>query len=196
MNPSEGLVDDLTLLSDALDDPVIDLYAVLSVLTDDLLAAIPHYLGLAVTLQVSGNPIILSTLDPDHPHKVRSSLYLLLLPLTPGNATGNIAFYSGALEAFVDLANDAKWIFNLDGYPILDQHLWPIIHAGKTGIEGFADLRDINQAIGCIIEDGRTLAQAQEELRRLAERSGCTQGQMARRIIASINSATEADTEF
>lgn len=185
--PSEALIDDLTLLSDALDDPIVDLYAVLSVLTDDLTASIPQYLGLAVTLQVGGNPIILSTLDTDLPGQVRSSLFLLLMPLNQTSATGNVAFYSGAPDAFIDLADDARWIFNLDGYPVLDQHLWPTVNVCKTGIAGLADLRDVNQAIGCLVEEGRTLAQAQDELRRRAENEDHTEGHIARRILASID---------
>jgi len=193
---SEALVDDLTLLSDALDDPVADLYAVLSVLTDDLTAAIPLYLGLTVALQVDGNPVTFSTLETEPAEEVRSSVCLTLQPLEEKGATGNFAFYSGAIGALADLADDARWIFNLDGYPVLDQHLGlPTTIATQAGIVGLADLRDINQAIGALIEDGRTPNQAKEHLRRLAVRDGQTRARAARVLLDAITRDPDVATE-
>jgi hypothetical protein len=193
---SEALIDDLTLLSDALEDPIVDIYAVLSVLTDDLVAAIPGYLGLTVALQVGGNPIALSTLDPDSHSEIRSSVSLTLLPLAELSASGSFAFYSGTAGAFIDLANDARWIFNLDGAPSVDQHLWPEATLNSSaGMVGLIDLRDINQAVGCLIEDGRTLAQAEAELRRVAEHEGRTEASIARRILRAISHDPEVATE-
>ena len=187
MTLSEALVDDLTQLSDALDDPIADLYAVLSVLTDDLTAAIPMYLGLTVALEVDGHAVSFSTLETEPPQEVRSSVCLTLLPLEEKSASGNFAFFSGALGALADLADDARWIFNLDGYPVLDEHLGPPNTATTAaGIVGLADLRDINQAIGSLIEDGHTPIQAKEALRRLSARDGQTRAQAARRILDAI----------
>ena len=123
MNLQHLLVEDLTLLSDALDDPVDDLHAVLSVLTDDLAAAIPLYLGLTVMLHVDDDPLVVTTLDAGETVEVRSSLLLPLLPLGATTTTGSVDFYSGTAGAFADLADDARWIFNLDGQPVLDGHL-------------------------------------------------------------------------
>ena len=134
MEYSPALVETLTLLSDALDDPITDLQAVLSVLTDDLAAAIPSYLGLTVTLHVQDDSVIVSTLDAD-PVDVRASLLLPLLPLGASAVTGSVAFYSGSGGAFIDLADDAKWIFNLAGPPVLDAHL-PAAGSDPAGIRG------------------------------------------------------------
>ncbi|HEY4992107.1 MAG TPA: hypothetical protein VII33_08475 [Nakamurella sp.] len=125
MNLQHLLIEDLTLLSDALEDPVDDLHAVLSVLTDDLAAAIPLYLGLTVMLHVDDDPLVVTTLDAGETVEVRSSLLLPLLPHGATSVTGSVDFYSGAAGAFVDLADDARWIFNLDGHPVLDGHLPP-----------------------------------------------------------------------
>ena len=90
-----ALVDGLTLLSDALDDPLTDLEAVLRVLTDDLTAAVPMYLGLTITLHHDDSPVIISTLEPrDIP--IRASLLLSLLPAPGSTRTGSVVFYSGA----------------------------------------------------------------------------------------------------
>jgi hypothetical protein len=167
---SPALVEGLTLLSDALDDPITDLQAVLSVLTDDLAAAIPSYLGLTVTLHVQDDSVIVSTLDAG-PVDVRASLLLPLSPSGSSEVTGSVAFYSGSGGAFIDLADDAKWIFNLDGPPVLDAHL-PAAGSEPGGIRGLTALSDLNQAIGVLVEDGHTPHDAHTELRRRAHRDG------------------------
>ena len=195
MTLSEALIDDLTLLSDALDDPIADLYAILSVLTDDLVAAIPGYLGLTVALHLGGNPISFSTLEHDA-QKIRTSVTLTLLPLSELSASGSFAFYSGQAGAFVDLADDARWIFNLEGSPVLDHDLRPATAlSSSAGMVGLVDLRDINQAVGCLIEDGRSLAQAQAEIRRLADHEGRSEADIARRILRAIAHDPEVATE-
>ena len=163
-----ALVDGLTLLSDALDDPLTDLEAVLRVLTDDLTAAVPMYLGLTITLHHDDSPVIISTLEPrDIP--IRASLLLSLLPAPGSTRTGSVVFYSGAAGSFADLADDARWIFNLDGYPLLDSHLAPVgAGADPARVHGLSALNDINQALGVLIEEGRTLEGARAELHRRA----------------------------
>ena len=131
MDVPPALIEGLTLLSDALDDPVMDLEAILSVLTDDLVSAIPSYLGLIITLHVDGNPVIVSTLDSARNGQARASLMLSLMPPGPAAAAGSVAFYSGAAGAFIELADDARWIFNLNGPPVLDGHLT----VGRNGAE-------------------------------------------------------------
>ena len=61
METPRSLTDDLDALTEALDDPVLDLEAVLNVLTDDLSVAIPSYLGLSITLKIDGNPCTLNS---------------------------------------------------------------------------------------------------------------------------------------
>lgn len=173
MDVPPELIEGLTLLSDALDDPGTDLEAILSVLTDDLVSAVPSYLGLIVTLHIDGNPVILSTLDGATSGQARASLMLSLLPVVPAAPRGSVAFYSGAPGAFVGLAEDARWIFNLNGPPILDGHLTDGRSVAEpAGIRGLAAHTDINQAIGVLIEEGHSLAGAREELARRSARSG------------------------
>jgi len=180
---SPALVEGLSLLSDALDDPITDLQAVLSVLTDDLAAAIPSYLGLTVTLLVQDDSVIVSTLDTGH-EEVRASLLLPLLPLGESAVAGSVAFYSGSGGAFIDLAGDAKWFFTLDGPPVLDAHLLP---AGidATGIRGLTALSGLNQALGALIEDGHTPHDAHTELRRRAHRDGQSIPDAARHLLGT-----------
>ncbi len=184
MENSPELVEGLTLLSDALDDPITDLQAVLSVLTDDLAAAIPLYLGLTVTLHVQDDSVIVSTLAAGHVD-VRASVLLPLSPSGSSEVTGSVAFYSGAGGVFIDLADDAKWIFNLDGPPVLDAHL-PAAGSDPGGIRGLTALSDLNQAIGVLVEDGHNPHDAHTELRRRAHRDGHSIPDAAARLLDTL----------
>ncbi len=167
------LIEGLTLLSDALDDPIVDLEAILSVLTDDLVSAIPDYLGLIITLHIDGNPVIISTLDGARSGEARASLLLSLLPVGPTAASGSVAFFSGAAGAFIGLADDARWIFNLKGAPVLDRHLTTGLNgSASAGIQGLLAHTNINQAIGVLIEEGHTPDGARDELTRRSRSSG------------------------
>lgn len=195
MDLPNALIDDLTLLSDALDDPVTDLQAVLDVLADDLAAAVPSYLGLTVTLYVDGNAVVFSTLDAGNTVEIRASLLLPLAPLGATISTGSVIFYSGADGAFIDLADDARWIFNLNGHPVLDAHLPSAAAlAEPPGIRGLADLGDINQAVGMFVEEGLTPPQAHTELRRRAIGNSQSLPAAARQLLRTFT-APEVATE-
>jgi len=181
MGYSPALVEDLTLLSEALDDPMTDLQAVLSVLTDDLTSAIPSFLGLTVTLHVEDNAVIVSTLNSGNPVEVRASLLLQLLPVGV-TTNGSVAFYSGAAGVFIDMADDARWIFNLAGPPVLDSHLLPA-GGDPAGIRGLTALSEFNQAVGVLVEDGHTPEDAHTELRRRANRQGQSVSDTARQVL-------------
>jgi hypothetical protein len=181
------LIEGLTLLSDALDDPVMDLEAILSVLTDDLVSAIPSYLGLIITLHIHGNPIIVSTLDGASNGRARASLMLSLAPHGLAAAAGSVAFYSGAAGAFIELADDARWIFNLTGPPVLDRHLTGGRNESEpAGIRGLTAHTDINQAIGVLIEEGHTPDGARNELARRSARSGRSLPETALQLLDDI----------
>ena len=123
MGVTPALVDDLTTLGDALDDPGTNLAAVCGVLNDSFTAAMPGFLGMTVMVHLDDNPFVISNVDPRRRVAIRASLHLALLPLGSATTTGSISFYSGAPGQFVDLADDVRWIFNLDGRPVLDGHL-------------------------------------------------------------------------
>jgi hypothetical protein len=167
------LIEGLTLLSDALDDPVMDLEAILSVLTDDLVSAVPAFLGLIITLHIDGNPVIVSTLDSARNGQARASLMLSIKPAGPAAAAGSVAFYSGMPGAFIELADDARWIFNLNGPPVLDGHLTLGRNGSEpAGIRGLTAHTNINQAIGVLIEEGHSPAGARDELARRSVSTG------------------------
>jgi hypothetical protein len=185
MKDSPALLHGLDLLSEGLTDPVVDLRAVLSVLTDDLNDLIPAYIGLTVTLHVDENPVILSTLEAVNTNEIRASLLLPLCALWSSEIDGSVTFYSGTAGAFVDLADDAEWILGLDCPPLLDVHL-PFGSVDPPGIRGLTPISEINQAIGVLIEDGHTPSDARTELRRRAARTGQTVAATAHQLLDTL----------
>lgn len=186
MEYSPSLVDGLALLSEALDDPVADLQAVLSVLSDDLSAAIPAFLGLTVTLHVEDIPVVITTLDAGNTIEIHASLLLPLLPHPRKSAdNGSVAFYSGASGAFIDLAHEARSVFDLAGPPVLDSHL-PSPGGDPDGIRGLAALSALNQAVGVLVEDGHTQHDAYSELRRRAHHHGQTLPDAASQLLRDL----------
>ena len=56
---------DLRSLTDALDEPGIDLEGLLRALLEDIRLAVPSYLGLTITSIIDGYPVTLTALDTD-----------------------------------------------------------------------------------------------------------------------------------
>ncbi len=123
MRSSQGVIDPLSVLSDALDGPLEDLPVVFRAVAVDLAGAMPVLLGMTVIVHVDGTPVVLNSVMPENAVPVRASLLLSLLPLGVATTTGSVGFYSGTPGAFLTLADDVCWIFNLDGRPALDEHL-------------------------------------------------------------------------
>lgn len=191
VDDQRGLVDGLTLLGDALDDPFVDLPAVLQVLTDDLLAAVPGYLGMTVAVQVGEHPVVINTLDIDDAQDAAATLMLPLAPVQATSATGSVVFYSRAAGAFATMAGDARWIFNLDGPAVLDAHLPSAAAAAlPVGVRGLTALCAVNQAIGALVEDGCTVPAARAELHRRAARAGQTLPAAAHHLLRGIGPPT------
>jgi hypothetical protein len=189
----QDLVEGLSLLSDALDDPATDLQAILDVLTDDLAAAVPGYLGLTMAVQAADNPVVVTTLDIDDNTDVTATLMLPLLPLA--GITGSVIFYSRIAGAFLSLVLDAAWIFNVGVSAALDGHLPTTTttatattpaRAGRVGIHGLTAQCAVNQAIGVLITDGFTVPAARAELRRRATRNGQTLSEAADQLMRDL----------
>ncbi len=182
-----SFADDLDVLTEALGDPVLDLGAVLGVLTDDLLAVVPSYLGLSLTLQVDRNPVTFSFVTAATPADVRASLWLPLLPPRSARGRGgNVVFFASAPGAFRDLADDARWMFTLYGQAALDRHLPSTGPAGPGGSVSVAEFSDINQAIGVLIAMGHPAPEAEGELQHRAHTGRCTLLEAARSLLGTV----------
>ena len=120
-----------TLLSDALNKPITNLQSTLEELADDLAVSIHMYLGLTIAVRVHENHVVANTLNPTSTMPVASSLTLSLLPPGAAAASGRVVLYSGARGAFDLVAKDARWIFDLDGPPVVDNH--PLSTSAPSG---------------------------------------------------------------
>jgi hypothetical protein len=183
MQWSSPLPAQLTVLTAALDEPGTDLEAVLSVLVDDLTAAVPSFLGLALTVVVDGHRVTLAAADANPPGGARASLLLPLDLLTGADPDITLVFYAGHPGAFVDLAADLRFAYGLDGEIRIDAHL-PALTPPPSGVAGLAEQTLINRAIGYLIIEGFDPADAATELRRRADATGRSVADTARDLLA------------
>ncbi len=177
------LTSQLDALSVALEDSGDDLQAILSVLTDDLKAAVPSFTGVSVTVQVDGEPITIYAADPN---PAAASMYLPLAAPSGSPGVNHIVFYARYSGAFTDLAA-AHSAAGLDGGVVLDRHL-PPPHA--DGAEALARRSEIDQAIGVLIEAGHHPEQARQHIHTRADATGVTPHHIALEILHHLEDDT------
>ena len=103
-----ALAADLTILTEALDDPDSDVVESVVQLSADVRSAIPSCLGLTVTVPDSDPLFTFTTVEDDvEPGDVRTSL---MLALSHDGAGARVVLYAGTPGAFVDLAADLSWL--------------------------------------------------------------------------------------
>ena len=169
-------------LTDALDDPGTDLHTVLAVLVDDVRAAIPSMLGLTVTITETGNPVTVSSAEPDV-RSVGASLHLPLNEVGAADPGSTVTFYAAQPGAFVDLAADIRHAYHLNGQVVLDEHLHEAIPGRHCKITGLTEFSLINQAIGVLIAQGHHPGTARTVLHHRADQAGTTLAAAARQLL-------------
>jgi hypothetical protein len=161
---SAALAADLEALTDALDEPGVDLETLLHAFGADTRRAIDSFRGLTMTLIIDDFPITLTTMDPVD---VATSLRVPLNALCDVQAGSALVLYADKPGAFVDLTADLSFALGLTpGVVTLDDNLSPA--SGPAGIGGLTEMSDVNQAIGVLIERGHLPDGARVELDRLA----------------------------
>ncbi len=186
MSQPDSFVDQLAELTDALDEPGADLGAIISVLVDDVRGAVRSFLGLTIHLVVEGIPVLLTAIGGQHIHAASTSLRMPLH--LPGSAAvGHIIFYAKNAAAFASLAHDAGRSGILIGPIAVDEDLHAAIDLTQN--RGLADQRDINQAIGMLIERGQLPDEARAKLTADAAENNVPAADMARRLLQTIASA-------
>jgi len=179
----------LAELSAALGDPGDDLPAVLEVLVDDLMTAVPSFLGLSITLFPGEDAaqdttgVTLDFLPPSLFGAVRTSLLVPLGAQGGAGPGGTVVFYAGRAGAFVDLAADTRSACHLGGQVTLDQHLPSAGTVGTSGTFGPTEAGIINRAIGVLIGRGRTPEEARRILHRRADQDKSTLHRAAQRLL-------------
>ncbi len=182
MEISAALTADLNALTAALDQPHSNIHALLGELLEDLHVAVESFLGLTVTIIVDYYPVTFTAIsDTDHT-RIGASAMLPLSTLTSTGPGGVIVIYAVNPGAFVDLAADLSHALKLEADTVvLDQHLTP-----PEQHNALAEMSQINQAIGILLDRGRTPAAARLELDGLAHHAASTLHTAARLLIASI----------
>ena len=165
----DDLLQQLVRLTRDLDQPGADLHAMLSVLTDDISAAAPSFLGLRLTLDLEGASTIVNAIDPEEVNAARASLLLPLFDIDPSGPVGSVILFAAAPGAFDELADYTRRSYSLDGQVAVDQHL-PVCGDPKVprGVSGIEAASLVNIAIGVLIDRGYLHDEARAELIRRA----------------------------
>lgn len=188
MEITAALAADLDAFAVALDDPPTDLQTHLSLLVADIKLAVRSYLGLTMTVRAGGSQFDVAVWeDAARQQDALSSLMVTLPVVDPvGMAEpGELRLYAGNAGAFVDMAADLSWLTgkHLTDF-VLDEHLGVMEVAGD--LPSVLASRTINQAIGVLIGEGFTAADAIVELDRRAAEAGTDRVQAAAELLASL----------
>jgi hypothetical protein len=165
---SAALAADLAALTQALDNPNIDLEQGLQAFIGDAKLAISSYTGMTMTIALDGHTVSFTAHhDATSATVAATSLLIPLAALTTSDTASTLRLYAATPGAFVDLAADLSYALGTDPTTlVLDNHLpAPEDSSGMTGLAAhFA----IDQAIGVLIGGGHTPETARDELHRLA----------------------------
>jgi hypothetical protein len=185
MEISAALSAELKCLTDALDQPGIDLQQLLTGLADETRRAVDSFRGLTVIQVIDGYPATFTIFSKNDGGSgpMATSASSVRLPLDgvgaaePGSA---IIFYAANPGAFTDFGADLAFSLGLPlTVLVLDGHLAPA-DPGPS----LRDLSHVNQALGILLDGGYLLPEARIELRRLADAGGDGVAAAAARLIA------------
>ncbi len=195
---------ELRLLSQALYDPnaepAADLLDTVLRLQVSARAAVSSLLGMTVTVAVEGDgatdrvAVRFTVLGADAAAgDIGSSLRLPRRGdgLGPGQPVVTVVLYAAAPGAFVDMAADLTFLSGPGfGATELDQHRHLAFEADIVG--AVQDDVTVRQAIGVLLDRGRTREQASEELDALADAAGTSRVLAAGRLLDDLPEADPA----
>lgn len=192
MDIPHDLITYLTELTDALDENGSDLPAILSVLVDDLITAVPSFLGLTMTLPQQtlpqrGTPatgataVTLNFLPPARAGEVGATLLVPMPAIGISAPGGTVVFYAARPGAFVDLAADTRFTYGLDGQVQLDEHLPTLDRPSDSA--GYPQTSTINQAVGVLLDHGHTPEVARFILHNRAHQAGVPLHHAAQQVL-------------
>jgi hypothetical protein len=183
MDPFGLLTEQLGDLTLTLDDPGTDLKAMLDVLSDDLTASVPSFLGLTMTVNLDDGAIALTTVNGDLALAAGARI-VVALAVPDAVDDASLVCYArdpGSFVAFAAGIGRAGQHVILDGQPPSAQR------SSAPGISGLDSLAVINRAIGVLIYRGDSPAQAHDELRRRAAACRHTVCQAAEELMSTTN---------
>lgn len=186
MNRPTAFTAALLSLTEALDDPAVDVQLLLDALAEDARRVVPSYLGLSITVVADGGPVGVTIVggagdDSSRHTSIRIPLSALKAATEPGTA---IVLYASAPGAFVDLAADIAYQLGreLDDIVVTDAATGLLRGSAVIGLD---ELSIVNQAVGVLIDTGRTSEGARAELRRDADLARSSVPSAARLVVAA-----------
>lgn len=188
MELQRRLMADLSLLTEALDSDTVDLAHLALRLVSDIDDAVSSVVSVTLTMTIDGEDFELAALAEDpNAREAASSLCLTLTGRANSRATTRLLIRSGTAGALVDFAADVSFSLGLDSAAaVLDGHLRRRTQNRLAATEvGYtlAAMSEINQAVGVLIESGRTPPEGRAELRRLALASSTPLIEVARQVL-------------
>ena len=180
------LLGDVRTLVDGLGLDAASILRPLGALRDHLHGAVDSFSGLRLTLGVESPRIVLSDFRSEAAAiESHTSLALALSQLVRGSSAGEIIFYAARPGAFVDLAADLHFALGLPpGTLAMDARPQP--SPPFNAVVGLAERSQINQAVGVLVDRGRTPQAALQELNRLADQESRSLVDVARSVLNSI----------
>jgi len=175
---------DLVALTEALDEPGVDLTMALHQLAADAKFAVGTFVGLTVRITLGDQLSNLTVFEDGFVYEDIGASLLIPMHATADRARADTAIdlvlYASAAGAFTDLAADLAWLSGRELAEFaLDQHLVVV----RDEVDGVFARPLINQAIGVLIARGYTLEQAEQELHTRASRAGVHRHVAARQIL-------------
>ena len=167
MDISAQLAACLTVLTEALDDPEIDLEAELRRFIADLKRAVDSYVGMTMIVAADSHAVSFAVQE-DVTSAPATSLLIPLAEVSAADTRSTLLLFAARPGAFVDLAADLSFALGIDPAAfVLDGHLHGALPSPGplSGLDAHAT---INQAIGVLISKGHTPESASHELQRLA----------------------------
>lgn len=186
-----ALAADLVALTEAIEEPGVDLEDLLVRLGDTSALAVDSFLGLTISLLVDGMSVQLSAWQNGPGEgQIATSATLPLSALGGLGPHGTITFFAAVPGAFVDLAADLAYALRLEAHDVqLDRHLHA--PASRDG-SGLPAMSAVNQAIGFLIERGHTPEDAAAHLQRLAHAGDVSTSVAAHRLITEAGAGGES----
>lgn len=127
MDLSAALAGDLAVLTEAIDDPDLDLQALLDALTSDLRRAVASYLGMRMTIVIEDRQVSFTAGAFNTSTATVTSLLLPLATVATSEARSTLVFYASVPGAFVDLAAHLSVALGIDPSTlILDDEVHPL----------------------------------------------------------------------
>ena len=181
---STTLAADLEHLLRVLDLPDVDVAQAVDDLRDKVERVVPSFVGLSLTLLVSGQPVTLSSVTQDRP-TAASSLRLPLHLTSAATPGSELVLFASTPGAFVDLAADLGYVLQADeGVIQLDRGS---ATPNRSGLFGLPELAMVNRALGVLIGRGMTPEEAEIRM----ESEALLRGVEVFRVAASVLSDTE-----